>query len=136
MKKFIKTFVITITPSLALLMPAVVMPLTAHAAADIKTNLCSGADLKFGGTNCTTNGTAEASVNGIVALIINIFSVVVGVIAVIFIIIGGIKYVTSGGEATNITAAKNTIMYAIVGLVVVALAQILVRFVLNKVNNA
>jgi cytochrome bd-type quinol oxidase subunit 2 len=62
--------------------------------------------------------------------IINIFSVIVGVIAVIMIIIGGLKYITSGGESSNVSGAKNTIIYAIVGLVVVALAQFIVHFVL------
>jgi TRAP-type C4-dicarboxylate transport system permease small subunit len=64
--------------------------------------------------------------------IINIFSVIVGVIAVIMIIIGGLKYITSGGESSNVSGAKNTIIYAIVGLVIVALAQFIVRFVLSN----
>jgi hypothetical protein len=57
---------------------------------------------------------------------------VVGVIAVIMIIIGGLKYVTSGGDSSAVGSAKNTIIYALVGLVVVALAQALVKFVLAK----
>jgi hypothetical protein len=48
------------------------------------------------------------------------------------IIVGGVKYITSQGESSNITAAKNTILYAVIGLVVVALAQIIVRFVLER----
>jgi hypothetical protein len=54
------------------------------------------------------------------------------VVAVIMIIVGGLKYITSGGDSGNITSAKNTILYAIVGLIVVALAQIIVRFVLER----
>jgi hypothetical protein len=46
-----------------------------------------------------------------------------------------LKYITSGGDSGNITGAKNTILYAIIGLVVVALAQIVVRFVLAKASN-
>ena len=74
-------------------------------------------------------------VNGIIRLVINIFSLIVGVIAVIMIIIGGLKYITSGGDSGNVTGAKNTILYAIIGLVIVALAQIIVRFVLQKVTS-
>lgn len=85
-------------------------------------------------TNCTP-GNATDRVNRIIRLIINIFSLIVGVIAVIMIIIGGLKYITSGGDSGNITGAKNTILYAIIGLVVVALAQIIVRFVLDKVTQ-
>lgn len=138
MKKFLKTFVITFASSLALLMPAVAMPIAVHAAADIQNSLCRGSDLSFNKNDaaCTSTGTdSTTKLNSIVSTVINIFSIVVGIIAVIFIIIGGIKYVTSGGEATNITSAKNTIMYALVGLVVVALAQILVKYVLARVTS-
>ena len=78
---------------------------------------------------------AEDRVNQIITTVINIFSLVVGVISVIMIIIGGLKYITSGGDSGNVTGAKNTILYAIIGLVVVALAQIIVRFVLTQVTD-
>lgn len=76
---------------------------------------------------------AEDTVNNIITTVINIFSLVVGVISVIMIIIGGLKYITSGGDSGNVTGAKNTILYAIIGLVVVALAQIIVLFVLSRI---
>jgi hypothetical protein len=59
----------------------------------------------------------------------------VGFVAVIMIIIGGLKYVTYSGDSSNINSAKNTILYAVVGLVVVALAQIIVKFVLAKAGK-
>lgn len=68
--------------------------------------------------------------------IINIFSIVVGVISVIMIIIGGLKYITSAGDSNNVTSAKNTILYAIIGLVVVAFAQIIVLFVLGAIDGS
>ena len=71
-------------------------------------------------------------VNTLVRQIINIFSVIVGIIAVIMIIYGGLKYITSGGDSGNVTGAKNTILYAIIGLIIVALAQFIVRFILSK----
>lgn len=80
-------------------------------------------------------GSASERVNSTIRLVINVFSLVVGVISVIMIIIGGLKYITSGGEAGNITGAKNTILYAIIGLVVVALAQVIVKFVLEKATG-
>jgi hypothetical protein len=76
---------------------------------------------------------AEERVADIVRTVINIFSYVVGIISVIMIIIGGLKYITSGGDSGNVTGAKNTILYAVIGLVVVALAQLIVRFVLKQV---
>jgi hypothetical protein len=75
---------------------------------------------------------ASERVNTIIRLIINIFSLIVGVISVVMIIIGGLKYITSGGDSGNVSGAKNTILYAVIGLVVVALAQVIVRFVLEK----
>ena len=48
------------------------------------------------------------------------------------IIIGGLRYITSNGDSGNVTNAKNTILYAIVGLVIVALAQLIVRFVVQR----
>ncbi len=95
-----------------------------------KTAACEG--LALTGTTCdsTTNATG---VNDTIKLVIDILSLVVGVAAVIMIIIGGLKYILSQGEGANTAGAKNTILYAIIGLVVVALAQVIVRFVLNKV---
>ncbi len=114
----------------------VLAPVTVHAVdtQNVQQNLCAGANLDVNNTDCST-GDPSGRVNGILATTINIFSLVVGVIAVIMIIVGGLKYITSGGESANITGAKNTILYAIIGLVVVALAQFIVRFVLTKVNS-
>jgi uncharacterized membrane protein len=108
------------------------------SAQEIEKNLQCGANLKFdttGDATCETDDsgfTAAQRVDQIVSQIINIMSLVVGVVAVIMIIIGGFKYVTSGGDSGNVTGAKNTILYAVVGLVVVALAQVIVRFVVDR----
>jgi cytochrome bd-type quinol oxidase subunit 2 len=133
----IKTLILSTLAAGLLLVPA--LPSVAFAAeADIESNLCNGANLSLNpGAECVDDGTdAQAKVDNIIKLVINIFSLVVGVVSVIMIIIGGLKYITSGGEGSNITGAKNTIMYAIIGLVVVALAQVIVRFVLAKTAGA
>jgi hypothetical protein len=134
MKKLIEKLT-TVAASLAFAIVPLAMPVAVHAqTADIDGSLCSGANLTVGDTNCD-QGDPEGTVNGIIATVINIFSVVVGVVSVIMIIIGGLKYITSGGDSGNVSGAKNTILYAIVGLVVVALAQIIVRFVLTRVGT-
>lgn len=79
-----------------------------------------------------SSGTPVKDLNSTITNIINILSVVVGIAAVIMLIVGGFRYVTSGGKQESITSAKNTILYAVIGLVVVALAQVIARFVLNK----
>ena len=121
-----------------LAVPAVAMAATTSSGGpDIQSNLCSAANSLTvdSNTGCsgTTNGTDK--VNGIIKTIINIFSIVVGVVAVIMIIVGGFRYITSGGNDSNVAGAKNTIIYALIGLVVVALAQFIVQFVLNKVTQ-
>lgn len=106
---------------------------------NVQNQLCQGAELQFNGPegqDCSTQGTqAQDKVNVLITNIVNIFSVVVGIVAVIMIIIGGFKYITSGGDSGNVTGAKNTILYAIIGLVVVALAQFIVKFVLGKATG-
>ena len=68
--------------------------------------------------------------------VINILSAIVGVVAVIMIIVGGFRYITSGGNDASVTGAKNTILYAIIGLVIVALAQIIVHFVISRITTS
>ncbi len=111
------------------LVPATVM------AQDIEGGLCEGANLQVGASDCGGED-AERTINDILTTVINIFSLVVGIISVIMIIIGGLKYITSAGDSGNVTSAKNTILYAIIGLVIVALAQFIVRFVLTRVSEA
>lgn len=136
MIKRIKNILAALSVSMAFAMP-VAMPALVHAEeANIPGNLCAGASLNVNGTCDDTSGTAaKEKVNNILTTVINIFSLVVGVVAVIMIIIGGLKYITSGGDSGNITGAKNTILYAIIGLVVVALAQVVVKFVLAKTTQ-
>ena len=99
---------------------------------------CQGANLDFSGQACdpkTNAGTTQAAskVDTIIKTVLNVLTFVVGLAAVIMIIIGGFKYITSNGDSGNVTGAKNTIMYALIGLVIVALAQVIVYFVLGKI---
>lgn len=70
---------------------------------------------------------------GLVSQIINILLFAIGIISVIMIIIGGLRYVISGGNSTAVTAAKNTILYAIVGLVVAIFAFAIINWVLDSI---
>lgn len=110
-------------------------PAMAHAAvigADkIQEGACATTD--GSGTDTCSGGDAEGSFKSTIKKIVDIFSVVVGAVAVVMIIIGGFRYIVSGGDSGNVTSAKNTILYAIVGLVIVAFAQIIVNFVINQV---
>lgn len=64
--------------------------------------------------------------------IINIMLYALGAIAVIMIVVGGIRYTTSNGDSNGIQSAKNTILYAVAGLVVAILAYAIVNFVVSN----
>lgn len=135
----IKSKILILFAALALAAP---LALPAIVSADtIQGGVCGGA-LNAGtnaplttATDCSGAQGASTDVNSLIARIVNIISIVVGIIAVIMIVIGGFRYITSGGKTESVTAAKNTLLYAIIGLVIVALAQIIVRFVLNKATG-
>lgn len=67
----------------------------------------------------------------IVRRIINIMLYAVGVISVIMLIFGGFRYVISGGQKEAVTAAKNTILYAIIGLLIAIFAYAIIKFVIG-----
>ena len=70
----------------------------------------------------------------IVPRVINLMLFIVGILAVIMLIWGGIRYVISGGDATKVKDAKNTILYAIVGLIVAILGYAVVNWVIGVVG--
>lgn len=143
MLKSLRKMIVTAGVALGLaLLPAVVVPAVASAEDNPNVNigncLSQGSGLTTGtGTTCTASpDTGTQKIQDIVTLIVNIFSIIVGIVAVIMIVVGGFRYITSGGDSGNITSAKNTIVYAVIGLIIVALAQFIVKFVLNKVSTA
>lgn len=141
MLKKIKTFIVVAVAGLTFSAPALVPAMVGIASADsITTGLCNGVTDATGGStsnSCINGGTdANASLAKLAKEVINILSIIVGVIAVIMIIVGGFRYITSGGESSNVSGAKNTLIYAIVGLVIVAIAQFIVHFVLSTAGNA
>jgi hypothetical protein len=91
---------------------------------------CGGVALIDTPQPCAT-GSAD-TVTNLIRQGLELLSIVAGVTAVFMIIIAGLKFITSQGESASTASARNTILYAIVGLVVVVMAQFIVRFVLNK----
>ncbi len=113
------------------LLPVLSAP--AVQAIDVNRYICLGVTL--GDTDqCapTEEGQAENTITSLAQEIIDVLSLIVGIVSVIMIIIGGLRYITSSGDSTNVTNAKNTILYAIVGLVIVLFAQTIVRFVVGR----
>ncbi len=76
------------------------------------------------------NQTVESQAKNIT----NILIFIVGAVSVIMIVVGGIKYVTSGGETSSVESAKNTILYATVGLVITLVGYAIVNFIITTVG--
>ena len=74
--------------------------------------------------------------SGVFKQITNTILYIVGVVAVIMLIIGGVKYVISGGDSKKVTDAKNTVLYAIIGLVIAFLAFAIVNFVVSALPSS
>lgn len=72
--------------------------------------------------------------NGIITKAARLLSFIIGVTAVVMIMIAGLKFMTSQGDANQIASARNTALYAVIGLIVAALAQGIILFVLDKVT--
>ena len=72
---------------------------------------------------------------GVFTEISNTILYIVGIISVIMLVWGGLRYILSGGDNKKITDAKNTILYAIIGLIVAVLAFAIVNFVLNAIGG-
>lgn len=83
----------------------------------------------FGGQGCDGE-------QGLFRTITNILLFIIGAIAVIMLVIGGIRYTTSNGDSNQVTAAKNTILYAIIGIIVAILAYAVVNFVITSFTTS
>ncbi len=90
-----------------------------------------GAKKKFEKTVNSTGGSEATALPALIKNTINILLYVAGVIAVVIIVVGSLRFVTSEGDAQAANKAKNSVVYALVGLVLAVLAYAIVNFVLN-----
>lgn len=136
MKSFMKTLAgsVLVVPALVLGF-ALVTPNVAHAqnCQDVTAGgIGAGANCAKP-TNAATNLFGDGSIFNTVT---NILLFLIGAISVVMLIIGGIRYVVSGGDQGAVTSAKNTILYAIIGIVVAFLAFAAVRFVTDQLQKS
>ena len=124
------------------------------AVDDITKSTCEGVIVATGGKSLDTSkdGTISdgeyeagkdqcsdadgANFSNIIKSVINILSVLVGAVSVIMLIIGGFRYIISNGDSNSTKAAKDTIMYALIGLIIVLFAQVIIRFVWTKAGSS
>lgn len=111
----------------ALFAGAIAIPLTPLAVGAAPVDDIKGGVEAVGGEE----GGGDAELTDGIQTLVNALLFIIGLLAVIMIIFGGFKYVTSGGDAGKLESAKNTILYAVVGLLVAILAFAIVSFVIS-----
>ena len=74
--------------------------------------------------------------NGTFTNLANTILYIVGLVSVVMLIFGGLRYVVSGGDSKKVTDAKNTVLYAIIGLIIAILSYAIVNFVLNAIGSS
>lgn len=89
---------------------------------------------KGDGSNNDAKNNPIVGPNGILTKAINILSFISGIIAVLIIIVSGFRIITSNGDSNTISTARQSIIYSLAGLVVIALSQVMVIFVLSKIT--
>lgn len=115
-----------------LLAGLLVAPATVSAAWNPFERPCQGARSS---TVCRNTGADDpiAGPNGVLVNVTSILAVIAGAVSVIFLVWGGFKYITSGGDSSNVASAKNTIIAAIVGLILALLARPIILFVVGRI---
>ncbi len=93
---------------------------------NIRPDICNGInpDTK----DCSDNN----KVPGILKATVNVLSLVIGALSTLMIVVAGFRYLVSSGEQAAVKSAKDTILYAVIGLVIALMAQALLRFVFTK----
>lgn len=130
MLKKLKIFTATLILQLGMVMSLSVPVVMAQSTGDVSCG-STGQLVGCDPTSAPVSG-ADVKVNNLIKNAIRIFQIIVGLISVFMIITGGLKYITSGGDSSKVGEAKNAILYAVIGLVVVGIAQIIVQFALNR----
>ena len=82
------------------------------------------------GTITPFTGTSSGTLIGAITNIVNSLLALAAVIAVIFVIIGGVRYITAQGDEDAVAAAKNTVIYAVIGVVVIALSAVIINYII------
>jgi hypothetical protein len=82
---------------------------------------------------CKATGDKLFGSNSIWTKIINTIIYVTGAVSALMIVVGGLRYAASGGDQGNITSAKNTILYAVVGLALSVMGYAIVNFILSRI---
>jgi len=81
------------------------------------------------------SGTSNRPLIDAITAIVNIFLILAALTAAVFLVLGGVRYITSRGDEDEAAAAKNTILYAVIGLIVIGLSAAVVNFTIRAVQS-
>lgn len=95
---------------------------------------CSGLT-QISNTTQSCTSTGQDTLKTVATTVVEIISILIGIVSVIVLIFAGFRFITANGDSNNISAARNMIIYAIVGLVIAVLAQLIVREVTNTASS-
>ena len=109
-----------LAPTVSALGEPIVVPKTSDS-------IQNGIDIISGGKN-------DLTIEKIIVTVVNTMMFLIGALSVIMIIYGAFRYVTSAGDAKQVESAKNTILYAVIGIIVALLAVAIVNFVTKKIG--
>jgi hypothetical protein len=126
-----KLFILALPLLLAFAASLAVVPAALAGPQDENSSeaLCVGSGGKWNRSNNECTRAGGQSFPEALSSITDLLLFIIGAIGVIVIIVGGIRYATSGGDQTAVTGAKNTILYAVIGIVVAFLAYAVVKFI-------
>ena len=126
MRKKIQLIIVALAVSLGV-SGAILAPTATYAACTSAADCVQDGADKAGGKSSNTADPKE-----IIQTIVRILLFLIGAVSVIMIIIGGFRYVISQGDSGAVTSAKNTILYAVIGLIVAIFAWAIVDFVIDN----
>lgn len=139
MKKIKNTLTVlaALITSMIFMAPGLVLAATTtnSVKSDIQCGIDSGSGAGGNSASCSPVANSGTGLDTTIHNIINIMSAAVGIIAVIMLVVGGFRYITSAGNDQSVASAKKTILYALIGLIVAVLAQVIVRFVLKNATQ-
>ena len=127
----IKKILISIAVILTSFMSMTSLNLKADTAAQ---QACNGLNSLNSSNNCSSG--SSSSVDNLVKNVTNLISYIVGAVAVIVIIFAGFRFITAGGDQNTVSSGRNMLLYAIVGLVIAATAQIIVHYAINTASSS
>lgn len=126
MRKKFQLFIASLAVSVGII-GATLVPAPAYAACTTPASCVQDGVDKAGGKASKTADPQE-----IIQTIVRVLLFLIGAISVIMIVVGGFRYTISQGDSTQVTSAKNTIMYAVIGLIIAIFAWAIVDFVIDN----